>query len=104
MKIMEGLIEMSKEQAKAGWAMGRILKNLNSIKTAESDAERESIAEEIKKAVDELEGIRCYFDAVADPELVDYAIYREKAALTRLSYLLRKAKYISNDAGKTINI
>jgi hypothetical protein len=47
---------------------------------------------EIKKAIDELEGIRQYFNAVVEPELVEYAIYREKAALTRLSYLFRIAK------------
>lgn len=49
---------------------------------------------EIKKAIDELEDIRQYFDTVEAPELIEYAIYREKAAITRLSYLLRMAKDI----------
>lgn len=47
---------------------------------------------EIKFAIEELECVRKYFDAVEVPELIEYAIYREKAAITRLSYLIRKAK------------
>jgi hypothetical protein len=55
---------------------------------------------EIKKAIDELEGIRQYFNIVEAPELIEYAIYREKAALTRLSYLIRKAKGGNSEASK----
>jgi hypothetical protein len=33
---------------------------------------------------------------VEEPELIDYAIYREKAAIMKLSYLLKKAKYENN--------
>lgn len=47
---------------------------------------------EIKIAMDELEEVRQYFDVVNDPELIEYAIYREKAAITKLSYLIKKVK------------
>jgi hypothetical protein len=95
---------MSKEQVSNAYLLGRILKNLNSLKNTKDDGEKENIAEEIRKAISELEGIRSYFDSVEDPELLDYAIFREKAALTRLSYLLRKAKYIAKNDAKSINI
>jgi hypothetical protein len=48
--------------------------------------------EEIKIAMDELEEVRQYFNVVNDPELIEYAIYREKAAITKLSYLIKKVK------------
>ena len=53
----------------------------------------ESLANEIKDAIAELEGARKYFNEVYDPELVDYAIYNENSATERLSYLIRKAKF-----------
>jgi hypothetical protein len=48
---------------------------------------------EMRAAIEELECVRKYFDAVEAPELIEYAIYREKAAITRLSYLIRKVKF-----------
>jgi hypothetical protein len=52
-----------------------------------------NMVNEINAAIEELESIRRFFDAVEEPELLDYAIYREKAALVRLSYLLKEAKH-----------
>ncbi|QCX34807.1 DUF2508 family protein [Caloramator sp. E03] len=65
--------------------------NLNILKNYKNNTNNK-IIEEIKSAINELENIRQYFDSVNEPELIDYAIYREKAAITRLSYLLRVAK------------
>lgn len=58
--------------------------------------ERNHMVEEIKKAVDELENIRKFYEFAVDSELIDYAIYREKAALMKLSYLFKKAKENKN--------
>lgn len=54
------------------------------------------LVDDIKKAVEELENIRKYFEIVEEPELIDYAIYSEKAVLMQLSYLLKKAKRNDN--------
>lgn len=56
------------------------------------NAGRNQLIDDIKKTVEELENIRKYFEMVEEPELIDYAIYREKAVLVQLSYLLKKAK------------
>lgn len=71
------------------WLMNKEVKTLN-FKLLGSKKENPTITE-IKHAIEELEGIRQFFDS-ADPELIDYAIYMEKAAISRLSYLFRKAK------------
>lgn len=69
----------------------RTVKGVSTIKNIRP-GERNQLVEDIKKAVEELENIRRYFEMVEEPELIDYAIYREKAALMQLSYLLKKAK------------
>lgn len=50
------------------------------------------ITEEIRFALIELENIRAIFDCVDAPELIEYAIYSEKAVVSRLSYLFQLAK------------
>lgn len=50
------------------------------------------ITDEIRVAIRELENIRQVFDSVDIPELIEYAIYTEKAAAARLSYLIQLAK------------
>lgn len=54
--------------------------------------ERNQLIGDVRMAIEELDNIRKYFEVVDDPELIDYAIYREKAAIMKLSYLLKKAK------------
>lgn len=51
-----------------------------------------NINEDIRTAIEELESARRFFDSVQEQELIEYAIYREKAAITRLSYLFKLAK------------
>lgn len=70
----------------------RLIENFNALRSSRK-IEDCQLGEEIKKAIDELENIRSYFDTVSEPELIEYAIYREKSVLIRLSYLLKKAKY-----------
>ncbi|SKA98969.1 Protein of unknown function [Caloramator quimbayensis] len=79
------------EQIKKISFINKAILNLNIIKNYKKDVSSK-LSEEIKSAIDELESVRQYFDSVDEPELIDYAIYREKAAITRLSYLLRVAK------------
>lgn len=67
------------------------VKGINTIKNAKP-AGKNQLVDDIKRAVEELNNIRRYFEIVDEPELIDYAIYREKAALMKLSYLLKQAK------------
>lgn len=71
------------------WLGNKELKTIN-FRVAGKRKENPTIVE-IRRAIDELECIRQFFEA-ADPDLIDYAIYMEKAAVSRLSYLFRKAK------------
>jgi hypothetical protein len=71
------------------WLMNKDIKTVN-FRLLKSKKES-SIIKEIRIASEELDSIRQFFNS-ADPELIDYAIYMEKAAITRLSYLFRKAK------------
>ncbi len=69
----------------------KAVKGINTVKNAKPVG-RNQLIDDIKRAVEELNNIRRYFEIVDEPELIDYAIYREKAALMKLSYLLKKAK------------
>lgn len=69
----------------------KLIETLSTTKNTK-DMERHEITNEIRQALDELENIRSYFDTVQDSELIDYAIYREKSILIRLSYLIKKAR------------
>lgn len=73
------------------WFMNRANRTIN-FKTGHDKKTNETVRE-IEAAIIELEEIRSYFDSVDAPELIEYAIYREKAAITRLSYLIRKVKF-----------
>jgi hypothetical protein len=84
----------SNGQVSTTWLINRAIKGLNAtkaIKTA-NEAEKNTLIKEIQAAITELENIRKYFEFANEPELIEYAIYTEKAALTRLSYLLKQAK------------
>ncbi len=52
----------------------------------------QSIIKEIEKVRIELELARNFFDVVNDKNLIDYAIYQEKAARSKYLYLLSLAK------------
>lgn len=78
-------------QVSTTWLINRAIKSINNIKLSTANEDPE-IVREIRDALDELESIRIYFDTVNEPDLIDYAIYREKAAIIKLSYLLKKAK------------
>ncbi|EYE88055.1 hypothetical protein Q428_10025 [Fervidicella metallireducens AeB] len=78
-------------QVSTTWLINRAIKSINNIKLSSVNEDSE-IVREIRDALNELESIRIYFDTVNEPDLIDYAIYREKAAIIKLSYLLKKAK------------
>ncbi|WP_127837095.1 YaaL family protein [Clostridium prolinivorans] len=60
-------------------------------KNTYTEDEKELI-KSIEDAKYELEIARQNFDIAFDPQLIDYAIYKENAAKVRLSYLLKQAK------------
>ena len=51
-----------------------------------------AFATEIKKAHADWQAAENYFDNVADPDLVDFAIYDIEAAKKKYIYMLKKAK------------
>jgi hypothetical protein len=77
--------------ASRDWFFNKTIKTIN-FKNHDNKKNNQTI-KEIQAAITELEEIRNYFDVVDAPELIEYAIYREKAAITRLSYLIRKVKF-----------
>jgi hypothetical protein len=77
--------------ASADWLLNKEVKTI-SFREIKGRKDSPTIIE-IKEAIEELEFVRKYFDIVDVPELIEYAIYREKAAITRLSYLIRKVKF-----------
>lgn len=47
---------------------------------------------EARASIVRLQNLRRYYEFVTEEELIDYAIYREKAEEERISYLLKKIK------------
>ncbi|HAZ38172.1 MAG TPA: hypothetical protein DEF85_03470 [Clostridiaceae bacterium] len=66
--------------------------NLLRIKKHAKNLKEDAFKEEIQNSIQELDEIRQYFDLVEDPDLVEYTIYKEKALLTKISFLVRQAK------------
>jgi len=54
--------------------------------------ENDVLKDEFKAAVLELELIRNYINYVDDPDLIEYAIYAEKAIQKRIAYILKKLR------------
>ena len=48
--------------------------------------------EEFKNAVAELENIRDYINFVDDPDLIEFAIFAEKAVEKKIAYLIKKLR------------
>lgn len=61
---------------------------------AKTNSPKIKLKKEIESSLKELTEIRQCFEYVDEPELVDYAIYREKAIITKISYLFKKAKKV----------
>lgn len=68
----------------------KILKYL--IKKDKYTIDQRLLLRAVEKAREELSIAREYFNAVVDPRLVDYAIYREEAAKAKYMYLLYEVK------------
>ncbi len=54
--------------------------------------EADSYADEVRQAYAEWQAAANYFDNVADPDLVDFAIYDMEAARKKYVYMLKKAR------------
>jgi len=63
--------------------------------------DRQGFYDAVNQARTEWQNARQLFNDVSDPELVDYAIYREEAARRRYMYLLKQAKL---EAAKDIGV
>ena len=92
-----------KNEVSTTWLITKSIRSIRSFKLAKKE-KNDEINDEIKEAVNALESARRYFDYVNDPQLIDYAIYSEKAAISRLSYLLRKAKERYPKLQKNLNL
>jgi hypothetical protein len=55
-------------------------------------SEDQAMRADIKKAFDEWQAAQNYFQNVADPDLVDFAIYDLEAAKRRYMYMLKKMR------------
>ncbi|MEF9935180.1 MAG: DUF2508 family protein [Clostridium sp.] len=53
------------------------------------------LIKEAREAMRDLRSLRAYYEFVTDKELIEYAIYREKAEQERISYLIRRIKEIA---------
>lgn len=71
--------------------VSRNISNLRLLKGNYSK-ETQTLIDEIKRTIERIETIRSQYDTVSDADLIDYAIYTEKAEQKRLSYLLGLAK------------
>lgn len=53
---------------------------------------------EVKQAYADWQAAENYFDNVADPDLIDFAIYDIEAAKKKYAYMLKKAKELHGEA------
>ncbi len=63
-----------------------------SFKKKERDYSREEMLENLRLAHKEWRDKESFFEAVTDPDLVDYAIYDMEASKLKYIYLLKKMK------------
>lgn len=55
-------------------------------------APKTTLDDELREAHQEWVRAQKFFEHVSDPDLVDYAIYNQEAAMKRYMYLLKKAR------------
>jgi len=55
-------------------------------------------ADDVKRAYAVWQAAQNYFDNVADPDLIDFAIYDMEAAKKRYVYMLKKARELHKEA------
>ncbi|SEG03068.1 hypothetical protein SAMN05660865_01584 [Caloramator fervidus] len=70
-----------------------LTKKLSSLRELKNkNNEKDLLKEQFKEAVLELEFVRNYINYVDDPDLIEYAIYAEKALQKRIAYILKKLR------------
>ncbi len=60
--------------------------------------EASKYADEVKRAYAAWQAAENYFDNVADPDLIDFAIFDMEAAKKRYVYMLKKARELHKEA------
>lgn len=74
----------------------RAIKVINTPKVVENH-EMMAVKKEIEKTIREIESAKYTFEYSTDPDMIDYAIYKEKAEFARLCYLFKVAKQINTN-------
>lgn len=64
---------------------------IDSIKKSE-ETDIEKMHQALAQAKHEWEFAQSYFDSVCEPDLVEFAIYNQKAAEQKYEYLIKQAK------------
>lgn len=73
---------------------------LTKKKEPDLSEERKQLLADIEKALDDLRYARDCFSAARDPEIIEACIFEIKSAEARYSFLLRKAKRLSEKEKK----
>lgn len=75
-------------------SMQTVSRSMNNIKLLKGSFSRETqeLIDDIKRTIEEIETVRAQYNTISDADLIDYAIYKEKAEQKRLSYLIGLAK------------
>ena len=60
--------------------------------------ETHEYADDVRRAYAVWQATQNYFDNVADPDLIDFAIYDMEAAKKRYVYMLKKARELHQEA------
>jgi hypothetical protein len=69
-----------------------VIKFKDLMKKSKLTKSKKNLIKAIDEAREELILAQNYFDSVKEPNLIDYAIYREQAARLKYIYLLNQAK------------
>ena len=64
---------------------------IDSIKNSE-ETDIDKMRDALNQAKHEWEFAQSYFDSVSDPDLVEFAIYNQRAAEQKYAYLIKQAK------------
>lgn len=74
----------------------KAIKVINTPKVIEN-SQLISVKKEIERTIREIESAQHTFEYSTDPDMIDYAVYKEKAEFARLCYLFKVAKKINTN-------
>ena len=86
---------LSKKNSLVKNLLSQFLSGLTKKKEADASEERKQLLADIEQAIDDLRYARDCFSSARDPEIIEACIFEIKSAEARYSFLLRKAKRLS---------